>query len=290
MSSDTNEVVTLLLWDEEQNTQYKYPSDRPEAARERAARYRAKKKAEKEASLIPLVTTRDALVIPANVTSVTRSVTSVTKNGANSENTLYESVTAENESEKTSRIVTNFTRDDLVISADFTQNTENVTSAENTLYEVITDDVTRDFVTSVTSDFEVRHECVTSRHEESRGITSAESLSMKPFHERVTSVTTQERDIDINLELRKKENIEEEGSTNVDLSAVAALESESVTSNESIAYNAPVVSLPLEFFLEPDPEKPKKPGKQKSIVAPSSENIAQPNKNTPKRAFALSDA
>ena len=59
MSSDTNEVVTLLLWDSEQNTQHKYPSDRPEAVKERAARFRAKKKAAKQAektSRILLVT------------------------------------------------------------------------------------------------------------------------------------------------------------------------------------------------------------------------------------------
>ena len=60
-----------MLWDSEQNTQYKYPSDRPEAARERATRYRAKKKAEKEAAK-----------------EASRVVTSA-------ENTLYEVVTDE---------------------------------------------------------------------------------------------------------------------------------------------------------------------------------------------------
>ena len=277
----TCNAVTLLLWDEEQNTQYKYPSDRPEASRERAAKYRAKKKTEKEESLIPLVTTGDALVIPANVTSVTRSLTSVMENGANSENTVYESVTAKNESANSSRIVTNFTRDDFVISADFTQNTETVTSAENTLYEVITGDVTRDFVTSVTSDFEVRHECVTSRHEESRGITSAGSLGIKPFQERVTSVTTQERDIDINIELRKKENIER-GSTNVDLSASAALDSEndgrlqkSLLVSPDAPVDEPIATLEL--------------GSQ-SAVGTSIEDTPEPNKTAPKKSFTLAEA
>ena len=60
-----------MLWDSEQNTQYKYPSDRPEAARERATRYRAKKKAEKKAAK-----------------EASRVVTSA-------ENTLYEVVTDE---------------------------------------------------------------------------------------------------------------------------------------------------------------------------------------------------
>ena len=64
-----------MLWDSEQNTQYKYPSDRPEAARERATRYRAKKKTEKKAE-------KEA------AKEASRVVTSA-------ENTLYEVVTDE---------------------------------------------------------------------------------------------------------------------------------------------------------------------------------------------------
>ena len=288
----TCNAVTLLLWDSEQNTQYKYPSDCPEAARKRAAKYRANKKAAKEVAKesAPVVTnlTRDDLVISANGTSVTKTV-------ANAENTLYESVTADvtadKEAGKPSRIVTNFTRDDLVICADFLEKPKTVTSAENALYEVVTDYVTRDFVTSVTSDFEERHECVTSRHEESRGITSAGSPDIKPFQECVTSVTTQERDIDINIEIR---NIELEGSTNVDLSVGTDL-SEEVDCKPAIAGNAPPVTKPLDFepltlplIFEPETGA-KEPEVETGGVA-QIENISQRTKNSPRTAVTLSEA